>query len=710
MERSLTDQESTFGFLNAAVTLCDNFPQLKNTNSLMTSSLNPLDFMINISISLGCYQELSLWLAKQMTYVLPALELAVKGLILSHLKNVMFCDVDPRIPDEYRMKITDNKYAEALSGIFFDASSLDVNNMLSVSPFTDYGKTLYFGTDKALTAFQLLRAEDLNAFLWLIYNKTSFSNPTQVGGLTDINENANGSFLDEIIVDSVPVPKGIVVGSIFQLTDSNVMNVCTSELITETVGAPTQLPNGKLASNTTRTSTYKIYPFSHNNTSANWYVNRDRYYDFLTPNKEHKERNYKEDIGLFNLSFVTDSANPNVGKLRFQVLPKPFLHLPRKGEPLWRVQRILFNGNGEPDQKGNFTVKAKVQDAQVGEEEITYNLDEGVQLIINVGSGDYKLSSTDKDTLPKILYQCYRGFTVYEFNYDFVMGIKLFDPKVICSTLVDSFVSLSLGLGAPKVTHTTVLGKERIAEVVRKILETDGTEVSDCSFTFSNAQEEAMLEKAEELKAGGYKFSGAFDRFIKVDEQAILNDLSSITDDATLEENTTTITHMFEQITASITDEVMGEERYGLQCSLIRTMIVNFAVSIVSSLITPKLLLLFYVNKQMMGLLGMEVNIEEFLQSIWNLITAIIKEVIEEILNSLLEFILSRLRPILECISNKLLLEQIEDYRRLLRLIIEACSFKGSSSNSSNQLDNVVGADIYDNTTSQPQSSGCDLN
>ena len=43
-------------------------------------------------------------------------------------------------------------------------------------------------------------------------------------------------------------------------------------------------------------------------------------------------------------------------QIRLTILPRPLLHVPEKGEPIWRFQRILFNEKGEPDKDGKYSI------------------------------------------------------------------------------------------------------------------------------------------------------------------------------------------------------------------------------------------------------------------------------------------------------------------------------------------------------------------
>lgn len=716
MAKNLTEKEETFGLINAMVTLCDNFPKLEHQSNLVNLSISPFQFMLNLYLSLGFFDKLTKWLAEMLTYTLPSVELVIKGKLLLNLKQIISCGLDPRIPNEFRMLLRDydgdENFINSTRGLFFDIKSIDYNNILTVSPFTEKGKTLYFGTDNMTSAYQLVRAEDMNAYLWMVYNKGTFPDPITIQTATDIKgASPTDSPFNPIEVNNVTQENGLVLGTTYRYSNSHILHVVSHETVTQQEENSTNTYNRNIS----RNYSYKILPFSSSRYASNWYANRDTYFDFLTPNKKHKERDYSKDIPIFSLSYVKDT-NVNNGKMKFMVLPKPFVHMPHNGEPAWRMQRILFNTKGEADTKGNYTVKTTtasgVLDNKENPTKVTYTLEDGIELIVYVKDGSYELSDTSPESLAKCLYPCYKGLTIYEFNYDFIMGCRLFDAKKLAKTLMSTALNfgfnnqVSLGIG-----YSSTPYKQRIAEVVRKIINTDGGVVDDCYFTFSNDEENAMLEKTEELKSSGYTFKGSQNIFANINTEEILNSLDGISDEATLQENMETITHAFEQVTASITDEVLGEESYNIKLNIVYDMIIDFVTELVYEILSPKIMLLYTINKMMVGEASPYLNFEDFLRSIWNLIVAIIAEIVETILQSMLEFLMSLLKPLIECVTSLMLKEQIEAYRKLIDLIMTLIKFFGKRAELDSQLDTVIGADISATTTTtqeeQPKSSDC---
>ena len=140
-----------------------------------------------------------------------------------------------------------------------------------------------------------------------------------------------------------------------------------------------------------------------------------------------KPRDYSKEFGICNLQYIDQAStdSPIIGtvnnKLKFTILPKPYVHM---------FKKVLFNGKGELDSSGKYSLS-----------------ENDAKSILDFSGNKIKIKSgiTKKDILPK-LFECYPGLTVYEFNYDFVMSMKLFDARVIASTLLDTLQQTQIGI------------------------------------------------------------------------------------------------------------------------------------------------------------------------------------------------------------------------------------------------------------------------
>ena len=135
----------------------------------LTFATNPIGYILQLLKHLGVtYEELREYLANFLIYILPVLEVSVKTILLTNLKNMVSCSVDPRIPEKYRERrgCADARVEDY--GIDISIESIDFLNKLSENPLSDFGREMYFGLDGINDVYKFARAEDFDAFLWFV--------------------------------------------------------------------------------------------------------------------------------------------------------------------------------------------------------------------------------------------------------------------------------------------------------------------------------------------------------------------------------------------------------------------------------------------------------------------------------------------------------------------------------------------------------------
>ena len=116
---------------------------------------------------------------------------------------------------------------------------------------------------------------------------------------------------------------------------------------------------------------------------------------------------------------------------------------------------------------------------------------------------------------------------------------------------------------------------------------------------------------------------------------------------------------------------------------------------IVNTMITPKIIILFEINKQLMGGHDENLTLEDLLNSLSGLITSIVLEIRDLILQELLSWVLSILSDLKDKLASMLVLEQVEFYTRLMSSLLKACKITlPKVSPLDSMLDNVDYADI----------------
>lgn len=829
MSKLSDDKREVLAYIDAILTMIEKYPtfNLGNiaNNINLGVSVNPFDFLLSIISKKVTDSEMIDWLVNLLTYSLPAIELGVKGVLLSNLKQTIDCNNDPRIPMWLRQDINGSEIGGGISvnndrGFIFNVKNIDYNNLLSYSPLSEQGQMKYFGTKtyykfnikdlsdvkyysyydavKSImdmekkaendpnygivpttddivkyseidSVYELARANDFNAFLWFVINKAYFTRHTEIND-PDLREysisyNVDGGSVERkpfssnsgetSVLDcftgefkttgalTLPFTQGSTIiqkngdGGGFYKSLSMCLKMTSSKIEIPPIpdddgfdfGDTKVIDETVVTASAPKNYKYTFVPVSSNYKSANWYVNSGTYFNFLKPENKRVPRDYNDDFSICNLeclgikelsnAMVNGEPFPYVSEetyLRFTILPAPLIHTPAmgvsivnnelkyEGEAIWRFKRILFNEKGEPDNKGHYTVSytERIDDENLNQTK--YILSTGGEVIVNWEDGSYMLNG-DKTNL----IECYPGLTVYDFNYNYVMGMQLFDSAVVASQLIEMATNIAMSgtLGVNvSINKTETAYQMRIAEIVKNIVESTAYEASDCFYSFSNDKYNDMLEKSELKRSQGYEFSDSSSHTANVSLDDAYSILSEFDDNATLNENKEVITRAITTATAKITEEVLPEDKYNVKLNLVQELIKGLVMIIVESLLTPKIILLFEVNKQLMGGHDENLTLEDFLNSISGLITAIVVEIRDIILRELLNWALSILTDLLEKLSSMLIMEQIEYYTRLMKGLLEACKFKLPSRKLlDTQLDNVDYADIDE--IDKPITSEC---
>ena len=688
-------QQETLATIDAAKVLVDKVLSILQLVTLSPSlsinfATNPIGYVLQLLEHLGVtYEELRDWLTNYLIYIVPMLEVSVKAVMLTNLKNLVTCTADPRIPEKYRKihKAPTDYNTSQEYGIDISLESIDFYNKLSINPLSKEGKNWYFGLDGITDVYKFARAEDFDAFLWFVMHKGHFPNSTKINSMSDISASTANTLLDVVTCNySSSSPSKILLGNTFTYDGSaQVISLCIDS---------TYDTNNNIVQNT-------LVPVSDDWNSVNWYTNRGNYYSKNLGVGKGKTRDYSKESGICNIQFLDQASTENTpltglvnNKFRFTILPKPYVHIPNlgAGEPPWRFKKLLFDSKGNYDLNGKYTISTGVEE--------TVDKDNGIIKVgdyiqINIRSGNVTVTDTNKPKLIKELIECYPGLTVFEFNYDYIMGMKLFDAKSIVTNLLDSMQRMRLGLGV-SVGMERDNGTEEIKEIIKNIIQSDDITIEDCFFEFSNERYDALLKQAEERKVNKQDFTNV---------KEILDEFS---DEAELNEQVDVLNRAITQATVNITEGIEAEDRFKVRFDFVTDLIENLTLTIIESILSPKVLTLFEVNETIMGGKWQKITVKDLIKAMRSVIVSIIKEVRDLILQELTKLLLKTLSPIVAVLSASIVREQIEAYTEAIDDIIRNCPtiwFKfGNNVYSDTKLDTVDYADIDTSETNGDES------
>lgn len=727
-------QRETFAQIDLATSILETLPDFVDTTmdvinaNSFTLSTSPLGFIFNIIHSLGVSEEtLKEWIVNILVRVLPEVEIGVKATLLANIKSMVSCNADPRIPLWLRKKVTDSVYTNVLTGfnegrgIDINLDAIDPNGMLDLSPFTEPGKNYYFGNN---TLNNLVRADDFNAFLWYVIHKGNKQNPSliSISGNTfyfdgenyEITNGGNNLLSPLELKATGDDGSSIVPGNTFyESGNTNNIAMCIDSKSDKPYTYDVKkdrIDKGIVTGNT-------IVPVSSDWFSANWYVDKTNYYKSnLGYGDKKKGRNYSEEKAICNLRYYDWNEYEGSGmpplfphSIRFTILPKPYVLLPSvesandgsndKIRVQWRPIRLLFDADGTPNQKGKFSLISETYDLQPTLRNkrnesgiikydvygITGNRQhlKGAELWIDPKTGSYNLLNVSN--LQSVLVECYPGLTVYEFNYDYIMGMKLFDPKVICQKIFDNAANprydadflLTLNRQKNKTKNQYLGGQQRVIEIVRSILEEDDDEINDCFYSFSNEQYDKMLRRTEEIRYRQMPYNQGYNVGKSIDfsdVNAILNDYPV---NGTLEEQKDVIHRALTSACAILDDSsdiAMPSDRSTIKIDFLTNILQQLVAAIVDAVLSPKVLMLLMVNKVLMEPEDSEskdvFNTEDLLRLMNNLIKSVVREVRELIIKKLMDYIIEHLTPMALQLQARVASEQFAAYMAIMKLLL----------------------------------------
>ena len=497
----------------------------------------------------------------------------------------------------------------------------------------------------------------------------------------------------------------------------------------------------------------------------NWYVNDKDYYTVNIGIDEITEgsANSKTQMRLNDDDYMNEfrpicSFNYNHGSHCFnvKVLPEPFIHYPviiprhKEGstsvppfhEPLTRLKKILFNSQGVTGlllakKAKRFTVApyvddssdAAARDVDVNSMTCRYSLanyegglSQNVSLVIDMNDGSYKLqyrqssssawvdvSASNVDhqfAVSTVLFECYPGLTVYQFNYDMIMGMKMLNGRSLVAALIDTLLGINIHIG---LTQEQKQAQKIIISVVEEIINADD-EIDDCYFTFSNEEVNRLLQESEMKKKAGYGFREGYE-FSEDDINEIRTMITQMDSFASPEKGKQIFEKAFSRVTDVHREGAEAEVTYGVNAGLIAQLCTEMVLQIVlQCLFTPKVMMVLQVNNYIMrknnGELDFTIDFLSLMRALIGVIYNIVKEIVEKFLQDLLEFMLSWLRNIIAAFATGLVKEQLDYWIKLITQIITACGFKIRNYSGELGIDNVMYADIAE-TTEKPKTSEC---
>jgi hypothetical protein len=697
-------KEKTLATIDGALCVLDKLPKLDPTNIDISfnASVNPFELLLDMLKRTRGYDGMINILSKIIGWSVDALEPIVKGLIISNLKSYFTCSINPIIPDRLLEE-----------GFVFDLKKIDVNGIMNYSPisskakfpyyYKNPGEFMYFGCEGFNTTDELINATDFDAFLWYVKNCTN-SREVWLGvdQLNEIREDSDNKSRPNSTFTKQQKSDGIVTleynGRSSGLTKANGqaydIQVPFNNCVHLFIG------NVKSVSTSMVQEAYSPIPLIRENISKLHMIIDDAKYfidvieDVLASLKENKNLT-AEELKQLEIFCKTDITN-------LRTLIKAMKGSRRDDAPT--VQDLMgdilvIDGETQvllPLQSidGELAIPASLVNTSIKEQERELKNEIGLRAeSVQTNNGAYR---------PIDMNYYYRK-PLFQFNYDYVMSLKIFDKKVVTAQLVDALtqcftVNMSL-------SYEEALIRAEVERMVNDIVESDDTYVNDCFFSFTNDTYNDMLETTQMNHMGIHTDSNGNGRVIDYD--SIMDALNQVSEAATENDMSTAIEGALNVASASLlSTEETAERDFKGDITLIESFMTNLAAVLVRALISPKLYMLMAVNMRVMGDANPNFDVGNFIRMNKNMMVSLIRSIRDELITLIMNEVMATLKDVAESLMAKLTVEQFQYYKNLLASCIECFRLFGTGISDWN-MDNVDYADIYETDEPEPQPNNC---
>ena len=655
--------------IDAALAILNKFPEIETANSTLSfnTSSNPFPFLMDCFKSTAGYNILIKILSKFIMLGLPAVEIAVKGVLLANIKNILSCAIDPFISDEILR-----------NGIVFNLQQIDITDTLRYSPLDEIGKYYYFDNYEKSTVTDstgkkkkidvpkqiddLKVSKDFNCLIWYMKHIASFR---EVWGQQPLDDDGNRTnFIED--------------NEIYWNKSKGKCRKGAGIVTLEYNVRPEGLRNAEGYGLSSGDASYAGLQTPYGECLHVFLGNVKEKYN--NEGNEQQDAYIKATKALMEANEQISIAEKAIEDIKKQ--QKKYEQDRKKGKITQEHYTVLI---GDCRKQ----IKDKETEIQTQKENIKNYKSAKVNAIKELRKIQANMTNND---YRKITQNYYYRRTLVEFNTDYVMSLKLFDSKVVTAQLLDSLMGLlNIDLN---LTYKQMLIKNEVKKMVQMIVETDDTVVSDCFFTFTNDDYNAMLEKAELNRAKLFSINGEQNTTTTIDPKEILRSLNELDDSAIQSGDTTVIEHALTEISGNITtmDAREGDAiNFGARMNFIENLMNNLAYVITSAVLSPKVYLLILINLEILGK-DTNFNLEGFIGQFKQLIASEIRTIRDQ----LIKYLVNELKPILDNIKTeiavKIGIEQAQYYNRLMKKIIDCFKRKGTTLDFT--IDSVEHADI----------------
>lgn len=312
--------------------------------------------------------------------------------------------------------------------------------------------------------------------------------------------------------------------------------------------------------------------------------------------------------------------------------------------------------------------------------------------------------------------------TIYKFNWDYLRSIQILKPKILLVGMLEELLGFAVStVKSTNIDLTTKIIEAKLTTAIKSVIEANDMEVEDCFMQFSNDELNTMLDDMLLSRYTATQYGGETN-VVRTHADSIDNYIGMIDQVAANASSHGTKTSINKLVTNVTTSGEATEPtiEYGLSLStdgnILKKLLMAIVKPIIMSIFTPQVMLLLYINFELLGVTRTDKFLTEdfgkiinfLMNKIFTLIKSIILFVKDKLIELLLRLIYVHILPKIIKWKALLVLEYITYWLTILQAALNCLPrFKFNLPKVLSSIDEVDYADIIPSQDTPESTSQC---
>ena len=624
---------------------------------------NPIEFIMSLLKQVVGYDELVEFLSETVVYGIPLLESAMKISVIESLKDLFSCSINPILSEDIINQ-----------GVVLDLTTIDLMNIMNRCPLGSEngkyklnGSFFYSDVEGFTIPEELEKCKDLNAVIWFVKNKAI----DRVVWYGYQNQDTDHEILTR--------RNGASPGTMPSVKDG----IITLEYVKKASELTDSMGNSPLHIQVPHDNCLHVFL---GNAKGIAHEEVPSYQTIASHTSEFNAliENLQSVLADFKNEYANTGVIEEQAALQCSIeIVEGLLEAIDNGTPIQSLYPSLPIDN-ETNKRyinigGVVVYLTEYTYAQTKNELAEENKQFKTDIRRVVTDYEYRT--------PQENYYYHK--TLFEFNTDYIMSLKFFDPTVLISQIIDILTGCFTAL--LNLSFEELLIRNEVKKMLKNIIERqETTTVSDCFYTFTNDEYNIMVDKTEMERVGRYT-GDEYGYGTKIDYNLIYSELDQVANSATLSEQVSAITRTVNTISQSIQPEGSNGFDLSVDFGFLNNLLSSLTLSMVFDIISPKIYMLMAINLKLMGK-APNFDITTFLEKFKTLLMNAIQSIVDELIAKMKEWLISLIKELVLRLADRLLTEQTQCYINLLMSCLRA--YRRIFGNEDWNMTNVEYADI----------------